>query len=662
MADEREKDLEQLLSAIGDSARTLSTRFVTFFTVTVYVAVTIASTTDEMLVKGSLVTLPLLNTQIPISGWFGFYTVAPWLVVVLHLDRMLQFSTLGAKLGELRAQVSQLTDEKRASLRQRIPNLYYVQFFTGEGTCVQRVLSGLIISGGMVLLPLVLLCWIQVRFLALHDPIVTLSHRLAVLIDAALILGLLWQPLSARNEGMPGHDPVRTRRHRFLPARTMALVICAVVVAICFAASIPGEQRGKSVWFNMRNLNLRERILTSTPMPAEAINALADGDVRQREEQLQKVSRQNFLQGRDLRYANFYNAVLPRLDLRSERSGEPNVDRRETHLEGAIFDWAQMQQVLLDDANLRGASLRGAQLQGGILASTELDGADLSQARLQDAKLPHVLLNGATLKDAQLQGADLTEAVLESADLSGANLQGALLRGAHLKRANLSDADLEGADLSGAQLGGATLRRANLRGALFGDQAFDLAVDVEGANFELTALDPARLARCPDPKACEESGNASDAEQLVTYLLKLACDDAYVARGLGTRALSSNDPEKSRLRAALLQHHGSGTECAGIALLPSSLLHALMMAEEGEAERSGQARVSIDSLRPAGLCAVAPAGHGRGRDDLAKGTTRRFEAAPAAQSSPRSRGDDAPAPRIARTEEPDAVREGQPPP
>lgn len=117
MAETREQYAEQLLALVGDATRTVNTRLVTFLTVGVYVGVTIASTTDEMLLKSTLVTLPLLNTQIPISGRFGFYTVAPWLIVVLHLDLLLQLSMLGAKLANFGAEIAPFSDEQRARFR-----------------------------------------------------------------------------------------------------------------------------------------------------------------------------------------------------------------------------------------------------------------------------------------------------------------------------------------------------------------------------------------------------------------------------------------------------------------------------------------------------------------------------------------------------------------
>jgi hypothetical protein len=85
MAEAREEIAEKLLGSVNDAAGAVSTRFVTFVSVGAYVAVTVASTTHEMLLRASnLVTLPLLNAQIPIIGPFGFYTIAPVAIVLLH--------------------------------------------------------------------------------------------------------------------------------------------------------------------------------------------------------------------------------------------------------------------------------------------------------------------------------------------------------------------------------------------------------------------------------------------------------------------------------------------------------------------------------------------------------------------------------------------------
>jgi uncharacterized protein YjbI with pentapeptide repeats len=92
-----------------------------------------------------------------------------------------------------------------------------------------------------------------------------------------------------------------------------------------------------------------------------------------------------------------------------------------------------------------------------------LRGADLQEIVLQRAELPGVNLGHSNLARASLQNAWLGRAYLEGANLQGANLQGAILTIADLQGANLQEADLRGTVLTGANLTWAfNLESANL--------------------------------------------------------------------------------------------------------------------------------------------------------------------------------------------------------
>ena len=548
--DAREQYAEKLLTAVNEAARGASTRFVTFLTVSVYVAVTIASTTDEMLVRAHLVRLPVLDTHIPISGPFGFYTVAPWLVLLLHTDFLLQLSMLGGKLARFQGALDELPEPVALMLRERVASFYYVQFLTGQAASrFLGLLAGLIMWLTMVVLPLALLVWIQVRFLPFHSVWATALHRVAVIGDALLILFLWPQVAPRRRQAVPTAGRTALVR-RLVAVQTMVGAVCtAAVLFSLLVTTIPGDEAEGGAWFSRRNLDLRERVLTN-PLPAEVINALRDGDVAERERQLERVSPLNFLQGRDLRHANLYNAVLPRLDLRSRRD-EHSGELIDTELRGADLRWAQMQGVLLDEADVGGANLQGAQLQGASLWSTRLEGANLSDAQLQDARLGNARLADASLTRAQLQGAVLSGAGLRGADLTGAQLQGARLDQADLRGANLTGAALQGADLSGAKLEGARVQDAQLQGAVLSGASL-VGVDLTGAGLA-------------DVKADHTAA-----------LVALACADPYVARGIARQALSSEARDRPRLTAALLA--AEPESCGGVALLPGPLREALVRA------------------------------------------------------------------------------------
>jgi uncharacterized protein YjbI with pentapeptide repeats len=107
-----------------------------------------------------------------------------------------------------------------------------------------------------------------------------------------------------------------------------------------------------------------------------------------------------------------------------------------------------LQEVVLDGANLQGAILLGANLQRAQLEDANLQGAILALANLQEAKLWDANLRGAILPGANLQGAHLYNCNLQGAILVLANLQEALVNSANLQGAHLDHASLREVDFT----------------------------------------------------------------------------------------------------------------------------------------------------------------------------------------------------------------------
>ncbi|HYC00568.1 MAG TPA: pentapeptide repeat-containing protein [Candidatus Limnocylindrales bacterium] len=599
MALTQEQYAEKLLAAVNEAAGAVSARFVTFVTVGAYVAVTVASTTHEMLLRASsLVTLPLLNAQIPIIGPFGFYSIAPWLIVLLHSDLLLQLSILSNEIERFDNEAANLPEQQRTLLRQRVANFYYVLYLTGQAPSrFLHLLSALITWVTTVVLPLGLLLWIQIRFLPFHSPLDTWLHRATVLADAALILFVL----------MPRMFPhLKSARHMrrwqwlrqvvSVPAMIMAACVATVFVSL-FVAVIPDEPERGLAWF-AQNMQLRERVLTANALTPEDINALRDGSPDELKLVLSKVTPFQALQGRDFRFADLYNAVLPKLDLRAvrEEDVEPTPlpadcwQRRDcedppecepiglvrTRLAGANFSWASMQQAMFDDAVLEGADLSWAKIHYGSMSGARMNRANLSSARLTEARLAATKLCGAVMSEAQMAGTFVADA----------HLRGAVLRGAKLERANLERADLRGADLSEADLSNANLRGALLQGAL-----------LRGAKMTGAVLDDADVGMTD----LSASGGAAGTPAAVTqYLVDLACADPSVAHGIAWQALHSQGRDAAALAKALLE--GSSREgCTGVAALDAEMLESL---REAQQENS---RTSCGHDEDANACKVAVA-------------------------------------------------------
>ncbi|KAL6902381.1 hypothetical protein ACP4OV_005257 [Aristida adscensionis] len=113
-------------------------------------------------------------------------------------------------------------------------------------------------------------------------------------------------------------------------------------------------------------------------------------------------------------------------------------------------------------SSFRNANLRECEFIGANLQESILDGANLRSANLQDACLTQCSfietdLHSAHLQTANLTGANLKGANLEAANLKGAKLSGTNFQGANLQRAYLREVDLRETQLTGAKLGGANL-------------------------------------------------------------------------------------------------------------------------------------------------------------------------------------------------------------
>lgn len=99
-------------------------------------------------------------------------------------------------------------------------------------------------------------------------------------------------------------------------------------------------------------------------------------------------------------------------------------------------------------------------------------------------------LRGVNLEEAVLEGAELSYAILEGVNLKGADLYWVILFGANLKNSNLENVSLNGADLKEACLRGANLKNADL-----GIDNLGGATQLQGADLTDTKLDGVIITR-----------------------------------------------------------------------------------------------------------------------------------------------------------------------
>jgi uncharacterized protein YjbI with pentapeptide repeats len=443
---DQEAKAEALLQVVNDSAHYVRNFYISFLLLAIYITVIVWSTTDEMLFRVSPVTLPLLNLQLPIKG---FYTFAPYLFLLIHFNLLFQLHFLAKTLRQFDQQLKFLsTEAQQEHFRIRLFPFPFVQLLSAnhQSRWVQGLLV-LIVWLLIVILPLSVLVQLQLGFLPFHNSTILWGQRIAIAIDLGLLLAFL--PMMNKLDAKRG-----------MRIGKVVVLLCLSGVLLIFTwglATLPGETKQyfwagwlpSSLWSKEKGSELK---LTASLFDKE--NSV--------------FHRHLFLPER----------LLIKEQLVPHTHHKP-TDIKGLELSGRDFRWINLSSTILSNTNFRGVELQnaylfGANLQGADLRLANLQGAYLFRANLQGADLRFANLQGANLDNVNLQGADLRLANLQGASFNHANLQGVDLKFANLQGADLEGVNLQGADLDNANLQGADLRFANLRATQFISTDFSL--------------------------------------------------------------------------------------------------------------------------------------------------------------------------------------------
>src|SRR5262245_34600047 len=469
-----------LLDALNTASARSNALWLIFLGVMAYLFITVGAVTHRDLLLDSGVALPILQVKIDLAR---FFLAAPAIFALLHLGLVAQFALIARKALEFNAAVRLLesTDQRTHPLRLELDSAFFVQAIAGPER--SRLLSGFLNAIGwltLVVLPLLLLLYMQVAFLPFHDAGITTVQRGIVLADLALLLLVGVFLLRAETNFLGA-----LLRLGFNNPGSLVFglaVVAGAGFASIFLATIPrgaaADDRASALlsadgalFFGMfpRNLNVADADLAAGKQPGGRPVSLRGRDLRFA--RLDRVDvRPAGLTGASLDGASLTGADLRGIHLRCADAAvlqqpEDRPKARCASARGADFSGARLTEASLVGADLRGAKFEDAALEGADLSLGLVTGASFERARLQRASLSGLALNGVSFVLANLQGADLAGAKLQAADFSGAVLQGANLSLAHLAGAALREADLEGADLQSAKLYGADLRGAKLQAA-----------------------------------------------------------------------------------------------------------------------------------------------------------------------------------------------------
>jgi uncharacterized protein YjbI with pentapeptide repeats len=494
-----------LLEAVNRASRSASLAWLLLLAVTAYLGVAVAGIGHRDLLFDADVVLPIVQSKI---GLLVFFVVAPTLFVLLHLAVIGQMALLARKTLEFAAAIRllEVSDKRTHPLRHELDTFFLVQAIAGpeRSRVIGALLQGLAWLT-LVVLPVLVLLYVQMVFLPYHAVAITTVHRAAVLMD--LVLLTLLGVFLLRSETSLLRASLRAARQHALGLLLASATFVAAAGCSLFLATIPGERLDRSDLFGAARAGGIPSVLGQAlprlglpfrPETAFLSRNLIVSDLDLTAGRALAAGRSSLnLRGRDLRFAIFDRSDLRRVDfsgadldgasfvdadLRNvsmlcvlerqdqsageDRRGGGCTSARKTNLTGARLAEAKLSGIDLREANLEAAQLEAAQLNAALLSGANVSQANLARAnlsggaQLRGAKLVGASLPGADLSGAQLQLANFSGARLQGADLSAAGLEGARLRNAELEGANLARSTLYAADLTGAKLAGADLTAA----------------------------------------------------------------------------------------------------------------------------------------------------------------------------------------------------------
>lgn len=493
-----------LLEAVNSSSENANRAWLIFLALMAYLMVAVAGVSHRDLLLETPVKLPGADVPIQLTQFFEF---APVILVLLHLGVFSQLALLARKTLEFDHAIRLLetSDRRRHPLRLELHNFFFVQAIAGPER--SNVMSGFLHAMSwltLVVLPVVLILYMQVVFLPYHDVAITWSHRIVLVLDIAMLV--LIGVFLMRAETSFWQAFWRTTKSHPTSFAMTVLVLVLIGLLSFFAATVPGEaldrmsrsllgisdeagraSRRQAGGFNLPFVSANSDgalfgIFTTNLVVTDA-DLVPDKDVTPGEPTLKlrgrnltfaRLDRSDLHQadltnadisdasfvGADLRGALMHCADLNELLLSNDRTRAHCTNARRTDLSRARLDGAQMTGIDLSDGMLESAQLSDAKLTYATLAGSSFLGATMQKVDMTGG----VQAQGANFLIASLQGADLTGAQLQYADFSSAGLQGTGLNYANLQASVLRDADLAGANMQQAKLYGADLTGAKMQG------------------------------------------------------------------------------------------------------------------------------------------------------------------------------------------------------
>lgn len=389
--------------------------FLIYTALLVYLSLTVINISDRQIIIDRAVTLPILNVDIALNG---FFISVPMITILFFVCFQLYFYKLKAFI-----------EAPESGLIGKLQRIMLAFFLWAT-------------------LPLFLIL-VAFKYVKTHEPFLSYVIGSTPIVGILVVLGF-WRNIE------------KSRRKKFFRRKILCAVSILSVITIELALLlflIPRAREGVFPRIFRGNL---ENFLKHIAV----VNLSHQRLITKPEEDHKNLSWGNFkeihMEGADLRHS-----MLKRANLKS------------AFLQNSRMEYAVLEDADLSFANLSQVNFRSADLRGANLFHAYLLGASLRKANFQKAYLRGADLRYVRFFQANFQEADLSLVDTQYADLFKANFQGANFFHASLQEIKLSKSNLAEANFKGANLQGATLWKTNLRGANFEEADLRKVRDLE---------------------------------------------------------------------------------------------------------------------------------------------------------------------------------------
>ena len=464
MAEVDTKNLDALLSSLNKSAERLQALWFAFLSLSLYLAITFASTTHKsMLLKDDQV-LPILNIKIPVVG---FFVVSPILYFVIHVYFLLSLILLSRTSGAFNVQIDKsiLKPVDREPYRARVENAIFLQLLIGQRQERVGLNSNIIFVVSFltsVVFPAVILILCQLEFLPYHSVHITWMHRALVVVDVSMAI-LFWSSFRYAGGdvrgavGMPGF-------------RSVFFVVVCLWLSL-WEGRWFGEPLIGKFYANEENFRILSDVFPTRIIISESHLLERDAWKVQKEINYSTNGRTGFITV-DFSKRNFVGARFSNVDIRGAR------------FSGAELRGAEFNQVYAALADFSGAKLQGVNIYNSDFTASGFAGSDFTGSHFLNSNITGAVFKGATLDGAEIfrttaAGVDFRGASFLLSDILQANMnlsdfKGACIIGSNIVESSISGSDFTMSTIAASNLQGVVAIGINISSAIVASNLLDL--------------------------------------------------------------------------------------------------------------------------------------------------------------------------------------------